>query len=64
MRRVRQCFFTALLIAVAACSTESQDKPQGVIPAAQQQALDKAGEVDELTKKRQEDMRKQLESID
>jgi len=64
MRHIRQLIIFTLVATSAACSSDNSDKPQGVISTAQQQALDKANEVDALSKKQQEDMRKQLESID
>ncbi len=60
MRHARRWVIFTAVMAVAACSSEKSDGPQGVISAAQQQALDKATEVDDLTGRRQEDMREQL----
>lgn len=64
MRHARQWVIFTTVIALAACSSENSDRPQGVIPAAQRQALDKANEVDDLAGKRQEDIREQLDAMD
>lgn len=58
---MRQFIFVLLCLSVVACSSDKKEKPTGVIPEHQLQALEKAKETEDLMKKKMEEANKQIE---
>jgi hypothetical protein len=56
----QRVFLTAIFLFASACS--SDDNPQGVIPEAQLQAMEKARAVEDALEKQHEELRKKLEA--
>lgn len=59
MRLNQRVFLAAILLLVCACSRN--ENPQGVIPEAQLQAMEKARAVEDALEKQHEELRKKLE---